>query len=156
MNGEDFEVPAHVATDWLVYLMAEQLDLDVLIEDLIPDLMERVCDLDIMLGDAYEGCLNLIACVTARPWWVALRLAVVARQSWHILGPKLIEQGADPNYLSLAAWMDVLLVTILNSMEPKDTTMFIMRLEAPPPNVQVEEKDMEMDRGAFVSMGMDG
>jgi hypothetical protein len=63
-------------------------------------------------------------------------------------------EKVDPERISIAAWLDVLLVTILNSMEPKETTMFSMRLEAPPPTVEAPQpEEMEMERGAFLNMG---
>jgi hypothetical protein len=39
-------------------------------------------------------------------------------------------------------------------MDPKDTTMFTSRLESPPASERPAEpmEEMEMDRGAFLSM----
>lgn len=153
VDGLDFDVPALVAADWLVHLMADPLDLDALIQEIVPDLDEAIFDLEVPVDEAYLACLDLIATVAARAWWIAIRLATVAAQSWHILGPKLIERRADPNVLSLAAWFDVLLVTLLDSMDPKETTLFVLRLEAPPATESAPAEEMEMDRGAFLSMG---
>ena len=153
VGGRDFDVPAMVATDWLVYLMADPMDIDGLIEEIIPDLDKAIYELEIDLGEAYFACLDLITTVAARSWWIAARLVYIAAQSWHVIGPKLIDRGADPNTLSLAAWLDVLLVTVLDNMDPKDTTMFVMKLEAAPATESAPEEEMEMDRDAFLSMG---
>ncbi len=136
--------------------MQSEPDLDALIEDLVPSLEDLVYDGMLDLDVLYETLMEIISCASARPWWVALRLISVARFQWDILGPQLLERGADPNVLSLSAWLDVLLVTILSAMEPEKTTMFTMQLEAVP-DLMVSDRDtfedMEMDPSAFLSLG---
>lgn len=155
--GTEFEVPAMPAADWLAWLMAPEFDLDAALEELLPGIDDLLVDGDATLDEVYETVLDMISTVSARPWWVALRLISVARTSWDVLGPDLIKRGLDPDRHSLAAWMDVLLVSIYNAMDPKDTTMFTMKLEAVPEAVGDPEADpmdsMEMDRSAFMAMG---
>lgn len=159
LGGEDYEVPALPAADWLYYLMRKEPDVDGLLDELLPDLEDLLLDGVVDIDEVYDMTLDLITTVCARPWWVALRLISVARSSWDILGPDLIKRNLDPNRHSLAAWLDVALVSILNNMEPKDTTMFTLRLEAEP-RLDSDEPgpapidSMEMDRGAFLAMGM--
>jgi hypothetical protein len=134
--------------------MQPEPDVDGLILEFIPDGEELLFEGKITLEQLYDACLDLISTVCARPWWIALRMVNIARSSWGVLGPQMIEK-VDPERISIAAWLDVLMVTILNSMEPKETTLFSMRLEAPPPEIQGSEEtqEMEMDRGSFLSMG---
>lgn len=153
LAGVEYEIPALTAVDWLAYLMQPEPDIEGIILDLIPDSDELLYEGKIELQQLYDVILDLIATVCARQWWVALRLINIARQSWPVLGPQMIEK-VDPERISIAAWLDVLLVTVLNSMEPKETTMFSIRLEQPPPSVAAPEpEEMEMERGAFLSMG---
>lgn len=149
--GQDFEIPAVAATGWLVYLMQPEPDLDGLIADLLPGIEDLAFDLELPINDLYLFCLEIIACVSARHWWVALRLISVARTSWHILGPELMFR-MDPNKVSLAAWLDAVLVLTLKNMDPKETTMFTMRLEAIPAGFVAEEVEPEMSQDAFLSM----
>lgn len=145
------------ATDWLCYLMQEHPDLDTLVSDVIPDLEELVYDNVLDLDAFYFAVLEVISCACGRPWWIGLRLISVARYQWDILGPDLLQRGANPNLVSLSAWLDVLLVAILSAMDPKKTTLFIMQLEAVPDLLKDPNKDafddMEMDAGAFLSLG---
>lgn len=159
--GITIEIPALPATDWLSYLMQAEPDLDMMATDLVPDLEEMVYDEELDLDQFYETILEVVSCVSARPWWVALRLVAVARGQWDILGPQLIERGADPNVLSLSAWLDVLLVTVLAAMDSNKVTMFTMQLEIVPDLGSGKSSgstldDMEMDQGAFLSLGMGG
>lgn len=153
--GADIRIPPLCATDWLSYLMLPEPNLDLLVSDLIPDLEDLVYDELLDLDVFYETVLEIISCVSARPWWVAMRLISVTRVQWDILGPQLLER-VDPNAASLSAWLDFSLVTILAAMDPKKTTMFVMQLEAVP-SILGENKDpfdeMEMNTDAFLSMG---
>ena len=155
LAGEDYEIPAMPAADWLAYLMQPEPDFDGILDDYVPDIEELLVDGDVSLDEVYEMLLDLIALVSSRPWWVALRLIKVATQSWDVLGPDLIKRGIDAERHSIAAWLDVLLVSALNSMEAKDTTMFLLKLEADPRKGASDPiDDMEMDRSAFLAMGM--
>jgi len=155
--GEDYEIPAMPAVDWLVYLMQPEPDLDGLLSDHIPDLDDLLIEGLLDLEELYDLALDLVATVCARPWWVALRLIQIARQSWDVLGPEMVRRRIDAERHSIAAWLDTLLVACLNSMEPKDTTMFTMQLEAEPIRPGETAPDlmdsMQMDRGAFEMMG---
>jgi hypothetical protein len=154
-HGEDYEIPAIPAVDWLGYLMQESPDLDGLVEDLLPEAEDLLYEMTLDLEELFEVVLETIATVAARPWWIALRLIQVARANWHIVGPDMLSRGADPGVLSLAGWLDVVLVSILNNMDPKDTTMFVLRLEASPIQVAPDNDELpalEMDSRFFQSM----
>lgn len=143
------------AADWLAYLMQPTPDVDGMILDLLPNTEDLLYAGTISVDDLYEGVLDLISTVCARPWWVALRQISIARDSWQVLGPQLLEK-LDFEHVSIAAWLDVLLVTIINSMDPKDVTMFTSQLEAVPAEVRGDTtpmEELEMDRNAFLSMG---
>lgn len=158
--GTVIEVPPLCATDWLCYLMQAEPDLDTLITEVTPDLEDLVYDGAIRLDQVYDVILEVISCMAARPWWVALRLISVARYQWDILGPELVARGADPNTQSLSGWLDVLLVSIYGAMDPNKATMFTMQLEAVPEQMKDPSKDpfdeMEMDPGAFASLSLGG
>lgn len=155
--GTAIEVPPMCATDWLCYLMQAEPDLDTILSEVVPDLEDLVYEGAIRLDQVYDIVTEIISCAAARPWWITLRLISVARYQWDILGPELLARGADPNVQSLSGWLDVLLVTVLGAMDPKKTTMFIMQLEAVPSLMKDSGKDpfddMEMDPGAFLSLG---
>jgi hypothetical protein len=155
LGGQEFTVAALGAADWLAYLMQPVPDLDGLILDLLSEADELLYAEKITVEELYEAALDLISTVCARPWWMALRQINIARSSWHVLGPKMLER-IDLERVSIAAFLDVLLVVTLDSMDPKDTAMFVLRLETPPIELAGDQPapidSMEMDRGAFLSM----
>ena len=155
LDSKEFEVPAMSAADWLAYLMQPIPDIDGLILDFLGGSEDLLYSGKITIEELYDASLDLVSMVCARPWWVALRQINVARNSWHVLGPKLLER-IDLERVSIAAFLDVLLIVTLESMDPKDTAMFILKLEAMPAELAKEQPapidSMEMDRGTFLSM----
>jgi hypothetical protein len=154
LGGRTFDIPALTATDWLAYLMQPEPDVEGIIFDLFVDSDDLLIEGEITSEELYEAVLLLISTVSARPWWVSLRLINVARTSWAILGPEMLE-SLDASQVSISAWLDVFLIKALNAMDPKDTTLFTSQLEAPPASEQSEDPmdDMEMDASAFLSFG---
>ncbi len=158
IQSTEWTIPALVAADWLAVLMVEDLDPDEILPGLLePEDAERMEELilteGIDLNIVYESYLDIIERVSARHWWVALRLIWIARDQWHILGPDLISKGVDATQLSLAAWLDCLTVTILQNMKREQVTMFTMQLEAPPVGEQSAEEEMTMSADAFMALG---
>lgn len=154
--GHDMEIPALPAADWLAVLMSDSMD-DIfpgLLGDEDTELFEDLI-LDGKLGlDEYEETLfSIIETVSARKWWVALRLVTQAKVSWDIVGGELALKRIDPTQMSLSAWLDALLLIILEHTEPRDVTMWTMKLEAPPQDVAEEEvDDMSMSSAQFMAM----
>lgn len=151
------EIPALAAVDWLVVLMAPETQLD----DLFPGLLspedtdwveEQILDGKLRLPEFQELVQRVIEMASARKWWVTLRLTDLARRSWDVVGSEMLLRGVDATHISLSAWLDVLLVTVLKNMDSKDIAMFTMRLEAPPEQEQQVE-EMEMSRSAFMALG---
>lgn len=131
--------------------MQPEPDLDALISDLLPDIEDLVFDLGLPIDDLYQLGLDIISCASARDWWVALRLVSIARQAWDSLGPELLFK-VNSNEISLAAWLDAVLILALRGMDPKDITMFTMRLEAVPAGITAEEAEPEMTQDTFLSL----
>jgi hypothetical protein len=159
IGSDDVEVPALSAADWLSVLMVERVELD----DIFPGLLsvedtdtveEAILDGSLDIEEFRGLILGVIETASARQWWVALRLVEVARTSWDVIGAEMIFRGVDAESLSLSAWLDVLLLTILRNMEPKDTQMFTMRLETPPPEEKGAAEELEMSQDAFMAMAM--
>jgi hypothetical protein len=156
---EDLTIPALPAVDWLTVLMVEELQLD----DVFPGLLsgededwveEQLLRGRLELGEYERLTLDIIENASARKWYVTLRLVDLARRSWDAIGSELMLRGVDAARISLSAWLDVLLITILRNMEPKDVTMFTSRLETPPPEETVNAmEDLEMSRSAFMALG---
>lgn len=155
--NEDVTIPALSAADWLTVLMSKDLSLDDVFPGLLGEEEAEWADEQILLGrmgvdELQDLVLDIIELASARRWWVALRLVDVARRSWDVIGAELTLRGVDARSVSLSAWLDVLLVTVLKNMDAKDTTMFNLRLEAAPEEEATTE-DLEMDRSSFLALG---
>lgn len=155
--GQDFTIPEVSAAGWLESLMSGDFDLMVMVEDLLPPQdMERLRDL------LWAGALNLMElddllsevlnAVTGRPWYVALRVISVVQTHWDFLGADLALRGVRADTISIAAWLDVALLTILNNIDPEKATMFTSQLEMPPPGATVKPETMEITASQFMSM----
>jgi hypothetical protein len=151
----EVEIPAMPAADWLSELMVPDLTLDNIFPGFLSeedtDLVEEMIisgDLDI---EEYEQIiLSVIETASARDWWVTFRLIEMARTNWDVLGAELTLRGVDAGQVSLSSWLDVILILALRNTDPKDATMFTMRLEAPPPDTETEEPEMAASQ--FMSM----
>jgi len=153
IEGVSFEVPPLTAADWLSYFMLPEVDMDGFVMQFLPALEDEVNALHVGADKLYEAILSLFEQVAARRWWVAIRLIQAARQSWHILGPELAFKGIDASKVSLSLWLDSVLLLMMRFMEAKDTTMFTMKLEMPPPGAEAQAEEMEMTADAFLSFG---
>jgi hypothetical protein len=153
VRDREFEIPAMMAADWLVFLMKEQLDLVDIFVEVLPDSESLLFDGSITVEELYDLVIDVISLVSGRHWWVALRLIGLARQHWDLLGARMTLRHVDPNQLSLSAWLDALLLVTLAEMEPKEVAMFTMRLEAVPETEDAPVEEMEMSADAFLAMG---
>lgn len=149
LAGEDYEVPAWPAADWLSVLMTEPLDLDGALYQLAPELAEALDEAllsEVLTFDDYLNLvLDLISTASGRPWFKALRLIGTVRQNWDAVGAELELRGVDAARVSLGAWLDIALVTVLKMMNEKDIPMFTLKLEAPPPGAEPAEMEMSTD-----------
>lgn len=151
IEGYDLTIPAMPAADWLATLMQPDLDMDTVISELIPELDELLLEVDLPLEEVYRTCLEIIDTVSARPWWIALRLVSITRDSWSIISSDLLK--IDANKVSLSAWLDHVLLILLNHMKPEETAMFTMKLELPPEGEETKQEDIEMSADVFLRMG---
>lgn len=157
VQGWMVEIPALPAVDWLTVLMVEDLDLDNIFPGLLNPEDEGVVDELIMSGeldvDEFQDILlSIVETASARNWWVALRLIEMARTSWDVLGGEMALRGVDATRISLAAWLDVVLLIALRNTEPEKARMFCARLEAPPPQIEAEDPEPEMSVSQFMAM----
>lgn len=153
------EIPPVPASSWLTYLLTSEPDLDALVNDLMPELEEYYFENDLSYNAMFLQVLDILSSVSARSWWIAFRLISVATNSWHVIGPRLMTSGIDATQISLAAWLDAVLLITMENMEPKHATMFTLQLEAPLPKevmralgTEIEQEEITMDRSAFMAM----
>lgn len=154
IHGLEFTIPAMCAADWLHTLMSPSLEPDDVFPGLLPEdeyiEIERLLHqgkLD--LTDTFEAAFEVISIVSGRPWWVALRLIQVARESWDAVGGDMAAVRADA---SLAAWLDTLFTLLVRSVEDDKRTMFLMKLELAPEGWGPDPEELEMSQDAFLAM----
>lgn len=158
LPGIELEIPAMPAVNWLQYLMdPDGPDITGLVLDLMPEVEEFFLggddfDTDGLLEIAYD----VISTVGARHWWQVVSLSMMAVHSWDALGPLLIKNGGDPNTLSLAAWLDVVIATVIENLDKPKAMMFALQLEMPPPSEDGSPAELPAaDRNEFFAMAAD-
>ena len=158
VHGYRVEIPPLPAADWLAVLMVPDVDLEGIFPGLLNDqdndlVEELILSGDLNLDEYEEIILAVLETASARNWWVAIRLIEYARVSWDVLGAELGLRGVDATQVSLSSWLDVLLLMAIRSMDEKDVQMFMLKLEAPPPDTEVsEESEPEISAAQFMSM----
>ena len=157
LAGQDFTIPAIPASGWLEELMVENVNLIEVLEELLPwseleELRDLMWEDAFTLPDLHDLLLEVISAVTGRPWWISMKLITAARLHWDFLGAELALRGVRADTISIAAWLDVALLTIIRNIDPEKATMFTSQLEMPPPGVTIEPEAMEISAEHFMSM----
>lgn len=152
--GQEVQIPAYPAADWLSVLMVESLAFDDILMTLAPDVAEIVDEAlfneSLSFDDYSDLMLNIISTVAGRPWHKALRLIATVHTSWDVIGAELEQRGINALQISLGAWLDVALVSLLKHLEEKDIPLFVAQLEAPAPGAEPEEMTMSTDDFAML------
>jgi len=152
-------IPAMDASEWLSLLM--EMDVEAYVDDIFPGLLaddeaqiiERALwDEKLSLEELREVALQVIASVSGRPWWVALRLIFTVKANWDSIGGEFSFRGIDPSRLSLAGWLDAAQLILIRGIgDNAKVNSFFMKLEKPPPGYE-STADKVMDADAFLSM----
>lgn len=155
--GQDFTTVEMSAAGWLELFLDNDIDaLGILDTLLFQDDAERLRDImwedTFTVSDLNDLLLEVISAVTGRPWWISLKLISVMRSNWDFLGAELALQGVRADTISIAAWLDVALLTVLRNIDPEKATMFTSQLEMPPPGITIEPESMEISAEHFMSM----
>jgi hypothetical protein len=151
LGSVEVEIPAMSAAEWLAILMSEHFSLGTLL-DLIPGIDDLILDDVVDLDEVSNVLTDLITTVSSRQWWITLRLVGVAKRHWDKLGPEMIT-SVDATRVSLAAWMNVLQLTVIRSIDPMNATMFIAQVQAPPPGVVAPETSrQDLSRREFLAI----
>lgn len=96
--------------------------------------------------------LDILEAVSARHWWVADRLIQTVANSWDVMGAEAALHQVDPERISLASWLDTMLLLILRYIKPDEAPMFVAKLELPPEGESLAPEEMEMSESQFLSM----
>lgn len=151
VQGQEYEIPALPAAQWLRVLMSE----DATVEDVFLELVPRGVQLLLDDDDSWDMLTlaqDIIELASGRHWYIAMRLITVMRANWNVVGATMLMKGVDANVLSLSGWLDVALLMVLQAMEQKDIPMFVAQLEIPPEGEETPEEEMEMTADAFMAM----
>lgn len=155
VDGQVIQIPALPAAEWLATLMSDSLDVSNLFLALAPDLADALDEAlfaeRLSLEDYVDLAFQVIDQVAGRPWHIALRLIGSAQASWDVVGSEMVFRHIDAATLSLSAWLDAALLIMIRSMDSKDVTMFLAKLEAPLPGVDPFD-EMEMPAQDFAAL----
>lgn len=147
----ELEIPAMVAADWLDVLMTPWTA-DGFLMEFLPHGVDLVMN-KIEPWDARDLAFDILEDVTGRHWWVALRLIQVIAEAWDVMGPEATFNGVDATKLSLAAWLDAMLVLVMRRIDKDHLPAFVAQLEAPPMGEELPAEEMEMTTEQFLALG---
>lgn len=151
IGQREFEIPALPAADWLAVLMRPDWIGDDIFLELMPDGLKLLDLID--PEQAEDLATDIIEEVTGRHWWIAFRLVGFLVETWEVMGPEAIFHQVDAEKLSLAAWLDAMLVLLLSRVSKDHAPGFVARLESPPYGEEIPEEEMAISEGQFLSMG---
>lgn len=157
VDGVDVEVPALSAADWLIVLLTEPLDYfsifpGLLSEEDYEEVNEALFDGRITIEQTHRLALDVVAMAAGRPWWVTFRLVGTLASSWQTIGAMLLRRGFRWEDMSFSGFLDVLLLEIMNAIDPKEATMFTMKLEMVPPEEVANTPEPQIAANQFLSM----
>lgn len=150
----DYTIPAMSAADWLPFLMGKPPQPDLIVPVLLPAVDEVYSTDDSMdIEDMYWLSYDIVSEVTGRPWWITMRLCGCAQHNWEFISAQMLFHGIHADQVSIAAWLDAVLLIILENIKPENAEMFNLQLESPPPDVEDEgAEEPEMSAAQFLSM----
>lgn len=151
VGGKEYEIPALPAADWLEIFTRSDWIADDILMDLANVPPGDILEMDPL--DIDDLAIEILEEVSARHWWVANRLIRVVMSTWDVMGPETMFHGVDAGKVSLAAWLDAVLVLLMRRINDDQASMFVMQLEAPPMGEELPSEEMEMSEGEFLSLG---
>jgi hypothetical protein len=150
-QGMEYEIPVLPAADWLEVLMRPDWTGDDIFIELMPDgvnfLLHKLDPLQ-----TEELALRILEEASARHWWIAVRLTQALAGTWDVMGPEATFNHVDAEKLSLAAWLDAMLVLLMRRLSDENAPMFVAQLEMPPSGEEIPEEDMTISESQFLSM----
>lgn len=152
VGNVELTIPAMPAVDWLSFLMRPGWRIEDFIIELVPGSITLLLDDEADPFDAEDLVLDIIEEASARHWWIALRLIGSLVETWDVMGAEAVLNGVDAEKLSLAAWIDAMMVLLLRRIDPKQAPMFTAKLEAPPAGEELDVEEMEISASQFMSM----
>lgn len=154
--GRAWTIPALPAAAWLQLLMAPDPDFWDIIPGLLPPevddaLTEAMLDDKITFQEIFDLCTQTIEVAAGRPWWLTIKLVIIAKKSWEVVGGELAYRRIDPQVIPFGAWLDAVLLICVKGLSADKVTMFLSQLEMPPKGIEAPEIEMEMSE--FMAMG---
>lgn len=153
IDGHHYTLPAMSAAQWLDLLSGPVWALEVFrrVDDTAyGEFLARVDAGDAGVREMTRVANEALAAAAGRSWWEALRLAHIATGAPTVLGSILL-RGVDPEHLTLAAFLSVTWVVVMQGRDDMARTQLEMELGTPPPEALEEAGEPEMDMATLVA-----
>lgn len=152
-------IPAHPAATWIEQFMGGDPELDAIFPGFCSDedqeyVNECLFNGCLDVGSVQRLTLDLISQVSGRPWWVAVRMVMIAETRWSILTSDMTLRNVRPDMLSFSAWLDVLWSSIFSHLPQEKWIEMSSLIESPPPSEAPEDpmETMEMSVDMFSNL----
>lgn len=148
-HGLVFDFPALDTIGWLKLILADPFSLYAIFpEKLGSEAIELVEDLlwneQATTEEVERIALEVISAAADRPWWTALKLIAMARDSWEIIH---VNQAAG---VPLAGWLDQVWSKAVLHCDPKKLPSLRQEMESPPKGFE-QPLDFDAEEQAFLN-----
>lgn len=148
-HGLVFDFPAMDTIGWLRLLLAEPFSLYAIFPEKLGsgavELVEDMLWAEQVTGEDVERmALEVISAAADRPWWHALKLIKMARDSWEIIHVN------EAQGVPLAGWLDQVWSKAVLHCDPKKLSSLRHDLEQAPKGFEAE-LDFDAEEQAFVN-----
>lgn len=149
-------IPAMPASEWVALLSSGEDILEEILgavedEDAVDDLIDAMLSGQVDAEDFARVAMETVTLVSGRPWWVTLGMIQVAVGAWDVIGGYVSLHNLRADQLSLQAWCDGLLATLMLHIPEDKRNSFLTRLKVPPPGWDVEQViDTEREAAQFM------
>lgn len=145
-----YVIPYRDAAGWIEVILDPEFTLDAILAEadgLSEAIVDAVVDGVVDSDEIVELASAAFVAICGYDWWVVCRLVQsVAASADTALGHLLVE-GLRASGRGLGEWVAAAVPLLLRAMEPKDTHLFLARLDRSPS--WVPRSEQVMDRSAF-------
>ena len=146
--GQDYELRAVSAAQWLTILLEDPIDLSAILPGLLSEEAEEAVEDAMMAGrltkrEIEDICHEVIGLCAGRDWWWALNLIRSVASAWMLIYGRLMVSGVNLDRLPLGAALDAMYALCVERMDKEHHQQFDRDLERPPVNQEIDANDEE-------------
>lgn len=149
-RGASYLIAYRDAATWIEVILDPGFTLDAVLgeaDGLSEAILDAVVDGSVDSDEIVALASVAFVAICGYDWWVVCRLVQSVAASADVAVGHLLTEGLYARGRGLGEWVAAALLLLLRAMEPKDTHLFLARLDRAPS--WVSRSEQVMDRSAF-------